>query len=340
MIVWKLFCLILLFSATSDSMAEVQDVPTPNLLHNGSFEDALIDGQPPGFRVGPVDSHTKAAARFSLSEDAYSGKHSLRIERTNIDRGYALWLKIPEFSSASPLRQLAFVCRVKPVSNSREKLSLPHLTWQAFTPEWTGACRLVRATEPDPYAATWGKAAFLLEQSSGVTLKHFRFLVQVKDPGDTILVDDVACYDVTGWPQSAVSALMKHDQEPVPAEAADPLPLRVGNLLQNSSFELGLSGGWSIPGPTPPEQFLMVDSSKAYQGKSSVCLDFQEGGSRVLTGRLRPVRIGQTHTLSAWLRTPSLGVSVTLGFENGYVPQGGRKRSSGQDDRPDRGKSQ
>ena len=284
----------------------------------------MVNNQPPGFRLGPIDSRTKATAKFSLSTDAHRGKHSLLIERTNADNGYSLRLKIPTFPPATPPRKLAFVCWTKPVvNNSTGKHSLPHLRWQAFTPAWTGACRRLRATEPDPYAATWGKTAFLLLQSPDVTLKHFRFMIQAKEPGDTILIDNVACYDVTGWSKSDISAIMKHEQNPVPAEAVNKLPFTPGNLLQNSSFELDLSGGWSIPGPTPPEQLRMIDSTMAHQGKSSLRLEFPAKGSQALTGRFRPVHIGQTYTLSAWVRTQTSDTTVTLGFENGYVPQGG-----------------
>jgi len=314
---------VLAFAALSILLtgAFAEQTPTRNLLVNGGFEADWTGDQPPGFRVGPVDSRTKAAGTFGLAADAHGGKHALRIERTNTDGGYALWLTIPTFTPASPPKRIAFVCWVKPAA-ARDKLPGPCLAWQAFTPEWIGACRLVRAIEPDPYAATWGKLAVLLEQDPNATLKHFRFLVEARNPGDAILVDDVACFDVTDWPRSAVDALMKREQEPTPAIAIDQWPFREGNLLQNSSFELGLSGGWSIPGPTPPEQLRMLDPATAYHGQAGVRLDYSADEQRTLTGRFRPVRIGQTHTLSAWVRARDPGATVTLGFENGYVPVG------------------
>ena len=307
---------------TTVAAAQADNTPTPNLLVNGGFEAEWVGGQPPGFRIGPVDSRTEATGTFIPLSDSHSGKHALRIERTNTDGGYALWWTIPTFASTSPPRRIAFVCWVKPATG-RDRLPGPDLAWQAFTPEWIGACNLVRAIEPDPYAATWGKVAVLLEQLPNRTLKHFRFLVQAKEPGDAILVDDAACFDVTDWPRSAVDALMKREQEPVPVSATDRLPFREGNFLQNSSFELGLSGGWSVPGPTPLEQLRSLDSSVAHNGLSSVRLDYSAGGQRTLTGRFRPVRIGQTHTLSAWMFARESGATVTLAFENGYVPVGG-----------------
>jgi hypothetical protein len=303
--------------------AQADDTPTPNLLVNGGFEAEWTGGQPPGFRIGPVDSRAKASGNFSLATDAHGGKHALRIERTNTDGGYALWLTIPTFTPASPPKRIAFVCWVKPAT-ARGRLPGPCLAWQAFTPEWIGACRLVRAIEPDPYAGTWGKVAVLLEQIPNATLRHFRFLVEAQVPGDAVFVDDVACFDVTDWPRTAIDALMKHEQEPAPARATDRWPFREGNLLENSSFELGLSGGWSIPGPTPPEQLRMLDPSTAHHGISSVRLDYSAGGQQTLTGRFRPVRVGQTHTLSARVHAHDPGATVILGFENGYVPLGSR----------------
>ena len=62
--------------------AQAERTPTSNLLDNGSFEAEWTGRQPPGFRVGPVDSRTKATGIFGLSTDAHSGKHALRIERS------------------------------------------------------------------------------------------------------------------------------------------------------------------------------------------------------------------------------------------------------------------
>ena len=317
----RLVCCVIL-SVTA--AAQAQDSPTPNLLVNGDFEADWTGSQPPGFRISPVDSRTKAAGTFGLMTDAHSGKQALRIERTNTDNGYAsaVWLTIPTFTPATPPRRIAFTCWVKPVTK-QGRLPGPHVIWQAFSPEWVGACHVVRAIEPDPYAPTWGKVGVLLEQLPRKTFKHFRFLIEAREPGDAIAIDDVACFDVTDWPRSAVDALLKREQEPVPATATDRWPFREGNLLQNSSFELGLSGGWSLPGPTPPEQLGMLDPAKAQHGNASVRLDYSAGGRQTLTGRFRPVRIGQTHTLSAWVYTQDAGATVILGFENGYVPQGG-----------------
>ncbi|MDA3926104.1 MAG: hypothetical protein PF904_15520 [Kiritimatiellae bacterium] len=318
----RLFCfMIMTVVAMTGAATAEQSTPTPNLLTNGSFEQKFVQGQPLGFRCAPIDSRTKAAGTFELSTDAYSGKYALLIKRSNKNSGYALWLKIPSIKTTMPPRKIAFVCRVKSPSTVGQ-LSGAYLTWQSFNPKWYGACKLLRAIDPDPYAGTWGKTALLLQQLPDTSLEHFRFLVNARNIGDSILIDDVACYDVTDWPKQAVSALMKREQDSVSVAVIDKIPYRKGNLLQNSSFELGLSCGWSIPGPTPPEQMRMIDSSAAYHGVLSLRLDFAAGEKLRLTGKFCPVRIHQTHTLSAWVRSSVSNAMVTIGFENGFVPQG------------------
>jgi hypothetical protein len=100
-------------------------------------------------------------------------------------------------------------------------------------------------------------------------------------------------------------------------------PPRKGNLLQNSSFELGLSRGWSILDLLPEQQLRAIDTGVARHGSASLRLDYLGGRTACLAGEFRPVRIRRTHTLSAWVRTESPGATVTLRAENGYVPTGG-----------------
>ena len=293
---------------------------TPSLINNGGFEKNFVKGQPPGFRCASIDSRSKARAAFELTDDAFTGQKALSITRTNTDSGYALYVKIPTIEAGSRPRRLVFSYRIKPV-NKDGSLSGAYLTWQSFTPDWYGACKCLKAVDPDPYAGTWGKGALLLEQLPGKTFKNFRFLINARNPGDTILFDDITFHDVTDWSKEDVNKLMQREQQAVSKKDIDKLPFRAGNLLKNSSFELGLSGGWSIPGPTPPEQVKMIDSSTIHHGNHSVKLDFTAGKRTTLTGRFNPIRINQTHTLSAWVRASIPKTTVTIGFENGYVPQ-------------------
>ena len=48
-------------------IAACGSTPTPNLLTNGDMEAPVgRDGQPPGMRVCPVDSRTKAGGSFRI----------------------------------------------------------------------------------------------------------------------------------------------------------------------------------------------------------------------------------------------------------------------------------
>ncbi|MFO7975862.1 MAG: hypothetical protein R6V12_14650, partial [Candidatus Hydrogenedentota bacterium] len=295
-----------------------------NVVDNGGFE-ADLDGdrQPLGFRVGPVDSRTTAAGTWKLTDEAYEGARALKITRTNDAIGFALRVNIPKYEAHEPPRRFAAVCWVKPFGE-REGGQAPFLRYQAFTPEWTGACTLLRETEPNPYSAQWGKYAVLLEQRPGLSLKHFRYLVEVSAPNNGVVVDDVQFYDVTEASAAEVNALMAPAQAEPPETAIDAKPPCKGNVLGNSSFELGLSRGWSVLRLLPGEQRASVTDENAYHGKHCVALNFDSNGSRSLTGRFRTLRPYQTHTLSAWVRATGATASVKLALENGYVPGGGR----------------
>lgn len=294
-----------------------------NAVRNGGFEAELgRDGQPPGFRVGPIDAQTTAAGTWSLMDDAYEGQRALKIVRTNKAIGFALTVKIPEFEAREKPRRFAAVCRVKPFGE-RQGGQAPYLRYQAFTPEWTGACTLIRETEPDPYSLQWGKYAVLLEQRPGVALTYFRYLVEVSEADHGVIVDDVQFYDVTEASAEDVSALLAEEQAALPETVIDAEPPRKGNVLENSSFELGLSRGWSILGLLPDEQRAAVAEDDAHHGGNCVGLRFDGGGSETLTGRFRTLRPYQTHTLSAWVRATGGTAWVHLALENGYVPGDG-----------------
>jgi len=298
------------------------DVPE-NVVPNGGFEaDWGGDQQPPGFRVGPIDSRTTAAGTWELTEDAYEGNRALKITRTNRAIGFALTVMIPEFETREQPRRFAAVCWVKPFGE-RDGGQAPHLRYQAFTPDWTGACDLVRETEPNPYSAQWGKYAVLLEQRAGLALAYFRFMIDVSAPDNGVLIDDVQFYDVTEASAEDVKALLAPAQAAPSETAIDAQPPRKGNVVGNSSFELGLSRGWSILGFLPDEQRAAVADETAYHGGRCVALNFGCNASRTLTSRFRPLRPYQTHTLSAWVRTTGGTATVKLAFENGYVPAGG-----------------
>jgi hypothetical protein len=81
--------------------------------------------------------------------------------------------------------------------------------------------------------------------------------------------------------------------------------LASANLLENSSFELGLRGGWNVYGytttmkPDEPTDAIYIDATTAADGKSSVHLDH-----RYNSLKYRPVRLtqGGEYTLSLSLK--------------------------------------
>lgn len=297
--------------------------PMENLLDNGGFEaDLGANGQPPGFRLGPIDSRTKAAGTWEIVSGAHAGAGALKIVRTNTDLGFALNLLLPEDLRRTPGKRYAVVCWVKTVGqpgpSRKERLRI-----QAFTSEWTGACTTLRATEPNPYLRTWSKMAFLLEEKPGRVLTYLRFLVGAEEAGEGVIIDDVGLYDVTNASQEDVSALFAFEHAGPPAGAVDAHPFSKGNQLDNSSFELGLAGGWSILGTLPSEQRAAVQPAGAWHGDRAVRIDFTAGGLRTLTGKFRRLRTHQTHTLSAWAKAATPGAYVSVSLENGYVPDGG-----------------
>ncbi len=298
-------------------------VPGKNLLTNGGFEQLLgKNGQPPGCRVSPVDARTPARGRFALVGDARTGSQALRIIRTNVHRGYGLTVHIPTLRAEDEPRRFLAVCWVK-VIGKPGRGQAPSLQWQAFTPDWTGACHLVRVSEANPYAEGWAKHAVLLELRADTTLKHFRYLVEVARPNHGVLIDDVGFYEVTRWPQSAIDELMRHEHEQAIDPPTDARPPRKGNLLENSSFELGLSRGWSILGILPEQQRHAVTNARAKHGDRAMQLVHPGRGRAMLTYKFVPVRVPRSHTLSAWAWADRPGARVTVRFENGYVPRGG-----------------
>ncbi len=297
--------------------------PTPDLLTNGGMEAPLdSQGQPPGFSLAPFDSRTTAAGSFELVDNGHTGRRALKVSRSNSDSGYALNIMIPTFEPSTAPRRLLLLCWVKRAGDHRDGVA-PCLEHQVFTPQWYGACKSLRTTAPHPYSDGWSKQAVLLEQLPEKTIKYLRFAIEVGRPGDGLIIDDVELYDVTSWSQPDIDAMMKPSDEGQADVPTDTQPARQGNLLENSSFELGLARGWSIQGPLPEEQLKSIDPSVARHGRTSLRLSVTPGQTVRLTGKFLSVRPHQTHTLSAWVRSDVQNASVSLSFENGYVPDHG-----------------
>jgi len=287
----------------------------------GDFEAPLnSSGQPSGFYLGPVDGGAAGGNRWELTADGHGGAQALRIVRGELEPPFALTLLFPVIEAMDHPRRYLATCWVKPLRTAGRD-GTPRLEYQAMTPEWTGACTLVSATEANPYLAGWSRQSALLELPSGVALGHFRYLVRVNRPEDGLLVDDVSLVEVTNTPESEIAQRLRPASE-MAANPAGIFPKGTGNLLDNSSFELGMALGWSILALTPEEQRAAVDATTAWHGERSLRLDYSEDAPRVVTSKFRHVTPYRPYTLSAWVKSAEPGARVTLSFESGYVPTG------------------
>ncbi|MCC6695554.1 MAG: hypothetical protein IT365_07980 [Candidatus Hydrogenedentes bacterium] len=294
--------------------------PPGNLLPDGSFETTSSERPlPAAYSASRIDERSQAEGGASRIEDAHTGAAALSVSRTNTDEGFALTLPALDDTGQSAPRRFALVAWVKRFEE-RSRASMARITLQAFTREWTGACSTLGHIESNPYANRWSKEAWLLEELPGQRLLRLRWLIDVARDGDRIAFDDLALYDVTGWPQEAVSAVISGETDPISPADIDALPLITANLLDNSSFELGLSGGWTLPPLLPGEQHAAVSHERAQHGERSIALTFAAGSRASLVGRFIRVRPWQTHTVSAWCYAENADTTVTLRFENGYAP--------------------
>ncbi|MCL4691340.1 MAG: hypothetical protein KJ060_02365, partial [Candidatus Hydrogenedentes bacterium] len=252
-------------------------------------------------------------------QQGHAGSGALRITRSNAAPGFALSLPPLDVVTDTAPRRFLLVAWIKCLGECTRD-SAPRITLQAFDSEWTGACRTLRHTESNPYLARWSKEAWLLEELEGKRLVRLRWLIDAAKAGDGIAFDDIALYDVTGVTDDTVQQYLAYESEPVPPNWIDALPALEGNLLGNSSFELGLAHGWSVPTLLPEEQRTTVTNERAKHGQRSVALEISEAYAPALVGKFVAVRPHQTHSLSAWCYAEQEGCAVTLQFENGYVP--------------------
>lgn len=308
---WTLVAFLTLAGSSGSSVGIVFD----NDFGTTTAEHPL----PSEFSAGPTDAKTDANGVVEWVDDGHSGGGAVQITRTNTSHGFSLNLPTLELAEAERPRRFLLVAWIKRFGEPA-RVSAPRITLQAFDSEWTGACQTLRHTESNPYLARWSKEAWLLEELEGKRLVRLRWLIDAAKFGDGIAFDDIALYDVTGVPDDTVQQYLAHESEPLPSDWIDVLPPSDGNLLGNSSFELGLAHGWSVPPLLPEEQRAAVTSERAKHGQRSVALEIAEAREPSLVGRFVAVRPHQTHSLSVWCYAEQEGCVVTLQFENGYVP--------------------
>lgn len=91
---------------------------------------------------------------------------------------------------------------------------------------------------------------------------------------------------------------------PAPADYDNSPPIK-GNLLSNSSFEVGLGRGWGLAGPRRPATLAeMWDPAVGYHGSGSVKFDIPKGSAWFeLISRPMHLAPNKRHTLTAYVRS-------------------------------------
>lgn len=103
---------------------------------------------------------------------------------------------------------------------------------------------------------------------------------------------------------------------PSPALVSKEPPVK-GNVLRNSSFELGWHGIWGDTHQARPRQ--CIDDLVAYHGKQSVRISAGGGRPVVLAGQFVPIKPFHLYTVSAFVKASTPGVRVEISARSGYV---------------------
>ncbi len=103
---------------------------------------------------------------------------------------------------------------------------------------------------------------------------------------------------------------------PNPALVSKEPPVK-GNILRNSSFELGWHGIWGDTHQSHPRQ--RIDDRIAYHGTHSVRISADRRRPVILASQFVPIKPFHLYTVSAFVRASVPGVSVEVSARSGYV---------------------
>ena len=95
-------------------------------------------------------------------------------------------------------------------------------------------------------------------------------------------------------------------------------PPKPGNLLENGSFEVGLSHGWGFLAEVYDRPFSigsLVDTNQAFHGTASITFPIKGR----LTSKIYTIRPNRIYTLSAWARS-SAPSGLGFGIYNVETP--------------------
>jgi len=103
---------------------------------------------------------------------------------------------------------------------------------------------------------------------------------------------------------------------PNPALVSKEPPVK-GNILRNSSFELGWHGIWGDTHQSHPRQ--RIDDRIAYHGTHSVRISADRRRPVILASQFVPIKPLHLYTVSAFVRASVPGVAVEVSARSGYV---------------------
>jgi len=181
-------------------------------------------------------------------------------------------------------------------SNSVFRLSLGGVTSAETRPQdrdWNGL---------------WGDPVPL--EIRGATGRLTVALANPEDPAGRTIIAILQAIYVTDQPDVVVD---RNDcvVRQGPSAASDERALRAGNLVPNSSFEVGLGHGWDLAVPKERRDYsieALWDASHAFHGKASVTLPPWAS----LVSRVIGLRPDRRHTFSLWARADAPGAQLTL----------------------------
>jgi len=126
--------------------------------------------------------------------------------------------------------------------------------------------------------------------------------------------------DLAGQPIAPAGADAGGTDAPDPNRIS-PEPPQKGNLLRNSSFELGFHHLWGVT--HRPQDRRTVDAAVAFHGRRSIRLEVSPERGNLLASQFFRIRPFVRYTFSAYARTSGPPAQVTVRARSGYLPDGG-----------------
>jgi len=308
------------FCTTVDYSLQGKD----NLVANCGFEEEPdINGYPPGYmRLGGIEyAGVLGEGIAKVIDGGRDSAHCLEVIKTNDGGRYEIRANVKkEIVTDKQRRYLAvwWCCAAPdPLDNFR-----PYADAALYDVDWNGVGSVGQDIRAIPYASGWAKniREFLVEP--GKTITTFRLEV-VGKAGQRLLIDDIGLYYITDWSEEQIAnALEGAGGSDVPQDKliSGKPPIK-GNLLRNSSFELGYHHIWGIT--HRPHERQLVDDTVAFHGRGSIRLSVSPDSGNSLAAQFVRIKPFCRYTVSAYVRSSKHGARLTIKARSGYVKDRG-----------------